>query len=230
MLNLIKLEMKRMNLPGVALAFVLINAAIVGMLLLLGTEPDAVEEFFSSAEDIMMLIELLVVAAFVIYASVLLSTMIIEEFKNKTITVLFMYPVSRKKVLLAKLIIISLLTFFFVIASMIIVFYSISIFNGIYSFTPVVLPSALLGEYAIHLIVIAIACAGLSLIPLFFGMMKYSVPVTIVSSVLIVALLSSSVDPAGTNLLSYTAVPLLLGIVGFFAATLVVGRAVRQDF
>lgn len=230
MLNLIKLEMKRMNLAGVALAFVLINAAIVGVLLLLSTEPEAVGEFFSSAEDIMMLIELLVVAAFVIYASVLLSGMIIEEFKNKTISVLFMYPVSRKKLLLAKLIIISALTFFFVIASVVIVFYSFSIFNGMYAITPVALPNDLLAEYAVHLIVTAFACAGLSLIPLFFGMMKYSVPVTIVSSILIVALLSSSVDPNGTNLFSFTIVPILLGVLGFFAATLVVGKAVKQDF
>lgn len=99
-----------------------------------------------------------------------------------------------------------------------------------YSFTPVALPNSLLADYAVHLFVTAIACAGLSLIPLFFGMMKYSVPATVVSSILIVALLSSSVDPSGINLFSFTAVPILLGVFGFFAATLVVGRAVKKDF
>ncbi|UJF26895.1 hypothetical protein [Planococcus sp. 107-1] len=85
-------------------------------------------------------------------------------------------------------------------------------------------------DYLIHLVVLAIACAGMSLIPLFFGMMKYSVPATITSSILIVALLSSSVDTIGTNLLSFTAVPILLGVFGFIAANLVVGRAVQKDF
>lgn len=230
MLNLIKLELKRMNLTSVALSFVFINLAILGILMLLGLEPEAAQEFLASGQDIRMLIELLVVAAFVIYASVLLSNTIIEEFKNKTISVLFMYPISRKKLLLAKLIIISMLTFFFIIVSILIVYYSFSFLNGFYTVTPVDLPGALPTDYLIHLVVLAIACAGMSLIPLFFGMMKYSVPATITSSILIVALLSSSVDTIGTNLLSFTAVPVLLGVFGFIAANLVVGRAVQKDF
>lgn len=230
MLNLIKLELKRMNLTSVALSFVFINLAILGILMLLGLEPEAAEEFLASGQDIRMLIELLVVAAFVIYASVLLSNTIIEEFKNKTISVLFMYPISRKKLLLAKLIIISVLTFFFIIASILIVYYSFSFLNGFYTVASVNLPAALPTDYLIHLVVLAIACAGMSLIPLFFGMMKYSVPATITSSILIVALLSSSVDTIGTNLLSFTAVPVLLGVFGFIAANLVVGRAVQKDF
>ncbi|GKW46115.1 ABC transporter permease [Planococcus sp. NCCP-2050] len=230
MLNLIKLELKRMNLTSVALSFVFINLAILSILMLLGLEPEAAQEFLASGQEIRLLIELLVVAAFVIYASVLLSNTIIEEFKNKTISVLFMYPISRKKLLLAKLIIISVLTFFFIIASILIVYYSFSFINGFYTVTPVDLPAALQTDYLIHLVVLAIACAGMSLIPLFFGMMKYSVPATITSSILIVALLSSSVDTIGTNLLSFTAVPVLLGVFGFIVANLVVGRAVQKDF
>lgn len=230
MLNLIQLEIKRLNLLSIALAFVLINAAIVGMLLLLSIEPEAAREFLASADDITMLIELLVVAAFVIYASVLLSTIIIEEFKNKTISVLFMYPISRKKLLLAKLIIISALTFFFIIASVLIVFYSFSILNNFYSLTSAKLANVVQGDYLIHLTVLAIACAGMALIPLFFGMMKYSVPATITSSILIVALMSSSVDANGTNLFSFIAAPILLGIFGFVMANLVAGRAVKKDF
>lgn len=230
MLNLIKLELKRMNLVGVAVTFVLINAAIVGMLMLLGIEPEAVTEFLSSSEDLRVIIELFVIAAFVIYASVLLSQIIVEEFKNKTISFLFMYPISRKKLLFAKLIIVSVLTFFFVIASTLIVYYSFLAFNKLYAFTPVDLGLALPSGYLLHLVVLAIACSGMSLIPLFFGMRKYSVPATIVSGIAIVALLSSSVNTNDTNLFSVTAVPLFLGLLGFLIAYLVVGRAVKQDF
>lgn len=230
MLNLIKLELKRMNLISVALSFVLINVAIVGMLMLLSIEPEAATEFLASVDDIRMLIELFVIAAFVIYASVLLSHIIIEEFKNKTISFLFLYPISRKKLLMAKLIIVSVLTFFFVIASVLIVYYSFSIFNSMYSFTHVELGYILPSSYIFHVVLLANACAGLSLIPLFFGMMKYSVPATIISAIVIVAFLSSSVNTNDTNLFSITAVPILLGVLGFITANLVVMRAVKKDF
>lgn len=80
---------------------------------------------------------------------------------------------------------------------------------------------------AVHIVVIAIAAAGLFLIPLVFGMIKYSIPGTIVSSILIVSIMSSSVDANGTNLFSFTAMPIAMGIFGFVAALLVVGRAVK---
>lgn len=230
MLNLIKLELKRMNLKSMAFSFVLINAGIIGMLMLLSIEPEAASEFLTDADDIRVLIELFAIAAFVIHASVLLSQLIIDEFKNKTISFLFLYPISRKKLLMAKLIIVSVLTFFFIFASVLIDYYIFSVFNSMYAFTPVNLEGTLSLSYIVHLVVLAIACAGLSLIPLFFGMRKYSVPVTIISAIAIVALLSSSVDTNYTNLFSITAVPLFLGILGFSIANLVVGRAVKKDF
>lgn len=70
----------------------------------------------------------------------------------------------------------------------------------------------------------------MALIPVFFGMMKYSVPATITSSILIIAILSSSINGNGTNLFSFTAVPVALGIFGFIIAYLVVSKAVKKDF
>lgn len=229
MLNLIKLELKRMNVQGVLLNFLMINVGIIGMLLLISIDPEAVAEFYANPEDIMMLIKLLVVAAFVIHASVLLSNMIVEEFKNKTISVLFMYPINRKKLLLSKLIIVSFLTFCFIVISVGIVFFSFFILNNMYALTAVPLTTELFTNEAAHIISIALACAGMSLIPLFFGMIKYSVPATITSSIFIVAILSSSGESGG-NLFSITAIPIMLGVIGFLVAYLVISKAVRKDF
>ncbi|AVR00267.1 hypothetical protein OBCHQ24_15040 [Oceanobacillus iheyensis] len=75
------------------------------------------------------------------------------------------------------------------------------------------------------------ACAGMSLIPLFFGMIKYSVPATITSSILIIAILSSSFQSGiGSNLFSYTIIPIMLGVIGFVVANLVISRVVKRDF
>ncbi|MGV2644578.1 ABC transporter permease subunit, partial [Clostridium perfringens] len=50
-------------------------------------------------------------AVFIVFASVLLSRFIIEEYKNKTISLLFTYPVERKKLIMAKMLLALALTF-----------------------------------------------------------------------------------------------------------------------
>ncbi|MFS0559465.1 ABC transporter permease [Terribacillus sp. 179-K 1B1 HS] len=230
MLNLMKLEMKRINFYTIAVCFLSINAGILGILLLLGVDPEITAEDFNNAEQIMILIKMLVVAAFVIYASVLLSNMIIEEFKSKTITVLFTTPVSRKQLLLAKVIVISLLTFVMFLVSVTLLTSIFSLLNNAFGILWFSFPINILRENMVHLFVTGIAVAGMALIPLVFGMMKYSVPATITSSILIVSVLSSSVDNSGVNLFSYTAVPIALGVIGFIIAYLVISKAVKNDF
>ncbi|RIU90567.1 hypothetical protein D1864_13590 [Oceanobacillus picturae] len=71
----------------------------------------------------------------------------------------------------------------------------------------------------------------MSLIPLFFGMIKYSVPATITSSILIIAILSSPFDSGiGSNLFSYAIIPIMLGIIDFGVASLVISRVVKRGF
>jgi ABC-type Na+ efflux pump permease subunit len=230
MLNLMRLEMKRMNFLTIGVTFLLINAGILSILLLLGIDPTITAESFTNADEIMMFIEIMAVAAFVIYASVLLSNMIIEEFKSKTITVLFTTPVSRKQLLLAKVIVISLLTFVLFLVSIYLLSTIFSLLNNSYGILWFSFPINLVWENIVHLLVTGVAVAGMALIPLFFGMIKYSIPATITSSILIIAILSSSINSDGTNLFSFTAVPLALGIVGFIIAYLVISKAVKKDF
>ncbi|PAD34284.1 ABC transporter permease [Terribacillus saccharophilus] len=230
MLNLMRLEMKRMNFLTIGVTFLLINAGILSILLLLGIDPTITAESFTNAGEIMMFIEIMAVAAFVIYASVLLSNMIIEEFKSKTITVLFTTPVGRKQLLLAKVIVISLLTFVSFLVSVGLLSSIFSLLNNLYGILWFSFPINLVWENIVHLLVTGVAVAGMALIPLFFGMIKYSIPATITSSILIIAILSSSINSDGTNLFSFTAVPLALGIVGFIIAYLVISKAVKKDF
>ncbi|MFP7492929.1 ABC transporter permease [Terribacillus saccharophilus] len=230
MLNLMRLEMKKMNFVTVGICFLSINIGILGILLLLGVEPELTAEDFTNADQIMMLIETLVIAAFVIYASVLLSNMIIEEFKSKTITVLFTTPVSRKHLLLAKVLTVSLVTFVLYLVSVYLLSITFSLLNNMYDILWFSFPVDLLWENTVHLLVTGLAVAGMALIPLYFGMLKYSVPATITSSILIITVLSSTISNSGINLFSYTAVPLALGLVGFLIAYLVINKEVKKDF
>ena len=50
-------------------------------------------------------------ATFTIFASVIIVKLIIDEYKNKSIDVLFTYPIKRKKIITAKLAIVFAFTF-----------------------------------------------------------------------------------------------------------------------
>ncbi len=128
----------------------------------------------------------LVRATFIIFGGVLIAKLIIDEYKNKTILLMFSYPINRKKMMVSKLAITATLTFITVIVSNILV---VGIFFGIDSYFSI-LPNSFtvdqLIQEGINLIPLAIATAGISLIPLYFGMRKRSVPTTIVSSIIVV--------------------------------------------
>ncbi len=130
----------------------------------------------------------LVRATFIIFGSVLIARLIISEYKNKTILLMFSYPINRRKMMSSKLAIIAIVTFITVILSNILV---VGIFFGIDSYFSI-LPNSFtidqLKQEGINLVPLAIATAGISLIPLYFGMRKRSVPTTIVSSLIVVSI------------------------------------------
>ena len=68
-------------------------------------------------EVALSVIDSFVRAVFIIFASTLIAKLIIGEYKFKTITLAFMYPISRKKLMVAKLAIVMLFTFSMIIIS-----------------------------------------------------------------------------------------------------------------
>ena len=229
MLSLIKLEMQKIQISSMIWTFLCINAGIIGLFLLFGLDEEAAAELLMNYENVFMLMEIFTVSAFVIYSSVLLSHMVIGEFRDKTISVMFMYPINRKKILVAKILIISIITFVFVILSNIIVFGSFAFLNSAFHYISEPITLDMLTERTSRTLLIALSSSGMSLIPLYFGMRKYSVPATITSSILIISIIFSSIN-SSTNLYSFIAIPILLGIVGFLIAYLVIVKAVKADF
>ena len=143
-------------------------------------------------ETILLMASTIVRATFIIFGSVLIARLIIGEYKNKTILLMFSYPINRKKMMASKLAITAIVTFITVIVSNILV---VGIFFGIDSYFSI-LPHSFtvdqLVQEGIKLVPLAIATAGMSLIPLYFGMRKRSVPTTIVSSLIVVSIAMNS--------------------------------------
>ncbi|EOO17246.1 MULTISPECIES: ABC transporter permease [Bacillus] len=203
MLRLMKLELKKFKLGWYVKRAVIANIVILALLIFVSIVAQIEgDPKIRDSQIILSMASALVRATFIIFGGVLIAKLIIDEYKNKTILLMFSYPINRKKMMVSKLAITATLTFITVILSNILL---VGIFFGIDSYFSI-LPNSFtvdqLIQEGIKLIPLAIATAGISLIPLYFGMRKRSVPATIVSSIIVVliAINNPSIFPIATFL------------------------------
>ncbi|MBM6645912.1 ABC transporter permease [Bacillus sp. RIT 809] len=187
MLRLMKLELKKFKLGWYVKRAVIANIIILALLIFVSFVAQIEgDPEIKDPQTILLMASTLVRATFIIFGGVLIAKLIIDEYKNKTILLMFSYPINRKKMMVSKLAITAIVTFITVILSNILV---VGIFFGIDSYFSI-LPNPFtvdqLIQEGINLVPLAIATSGISLIPLYFGMRKRSVPATIVSSIIVV--------------------------------------------
>ncbi|WP_242238186.1 ABC transporter permease [Bacillus cereus group sp. BfR-BA-01316] len=187
MLRLMKLEMKKFKLGWYVKGAIIANIAILALLIFVSIVSQIEgDPEIRDPQAILLMASALVRATFIIFGGVLIAKLIIDEYKNKTILLMFSYPINRKKMMISKLAITAIVTFITVILSNVLV---VGLFFGIDSYFSI-LPNSFtvdqLIQEGVNLVPLAITTAGISLIPLYFGMRKHSVPTTIVSSIIVV--------------------------------------------
>ncbi|MGN4424130.1 ABC transporter permease [Bacillus cereus group sp. MYBK30-1] len=187
MLRLMKLELKKLKFGWYVKGAIIANIAILALLISVGYVAQIEgDPEIRDPQAILLMASASVRGTFIIFGGVLIAKLIIDEYKNKTILLMFSYPINRKKMMASKLAITAILTFITVILSNILV---VGLFFGIDSYFSI-LPNSFTVDQLIqegaNLVPLAIATAGISLIPLYFGMRKHSVPTTIVSSIIVV--------------------------------------------
>jgi ABC-type transport system involved in multi-copper enzyme maturation permease subunit len=216
MLHLIKLELKKGRFTGYLWGSLIAYAAIAGLMLLLYLVEgnNAADPPFVDLTELLQAIDLFVSATFIIYASVLLSKLIISEFNDKTMALLFAYPVSRKKIIFAKLSMVFFWTFANVLLANLIIDFILLSVNSRVGYLPETLTLELQIQHGIQVLMQAFGAAGMSLLPLVLGIRKKSVAVTIVSSIIVVMIVNS--NNMGFSLSSIIAIPISLAILGIF--------------
>lgn len=230
MLKLIQLEWQKSNISryfrGLAVCIVVIFAAVA--LMALGSQSE--NEPMNYA-DFMSLSDILVRITYIIFSSVILSRLVIDEYKSSMIQVLFTYPLQRKKIIQAKLTIVFGFCFF----SIIITTFMINLLT--YFLNPMIG----LFEGSVHLgdmtatipatLINAFMIAGISLIPLSFGMRKKSTASTITSAVIIAFLINTTVSDGGssTSLFQFIAIPIALCLLGLILGYLSFHKVDRTD-
>ncbi|PGB03034.1 ABC transporter permease [Bacillus toyonensis] len=223
MLRLMKLEWKKHQLSsyfkGVAICIIAIFTVISLMALGVKEEGDLLLSDFTQQ---MAAANIFIRITFIIFSSVILSRLVIEEYRNKTIQLLFMYPLQRKMLMRAKLTIV----FCFCFVSTIIATFIISLL--VFFVSPMmglIDTPATIGEIIATVptaIISAFMISGISLIPLFFGMRKKSTPTTITSAVIISMLISGNYGPGNgqVSMFDFIAIPIVLCLLGIFISYL----------
>ncbi|QWI62482.1 ABC transporter permease [Bacillus mycoides] len=223
MFKLMKLEWKKHKLSsyfkGIAICIIAIFAAVSLMALGMKGEGDAAITDFTKY---MILANLIIRITFIIFSSVILSRLVIDEYKNKTMQLLFMYPLQRKVVMGAKLAIVFSFCFVSTIIATFIISLLLFCMNPMMGLleTPVTMGEIISTVPATF--INAFMISGISLIPLFFGMRKKSAPTTITSAVIIAMIINGNVGTGNgqVSMFNFIAIPMVFCLLGIFISYL----------
>ena len=208
MLSLIKIEINKVSKSKLLLAWfvtLLIVSGVTGIIIMgLGTDNKLGEFVGQSSNDFRiadkwgnwaiatsLFSSLFTKAAFLIFEAYLLSTIFIDEFKQRTIFQLFSYPISKIKLLWGKVISVILISF-------------------IAHFTAHVIIQLL-----INLVGISFGTVLIGVLPFVIGMIKYSTPITMLSGLGLAALLTNATPGSLTN--NFLGNPLFLIFASFIS-------------
>ncbi|QUI23317.1 ABC transporter permease [Vallitalea pronyensis] len=213
MINLMTLELKKYKIrKNVFIAWICNMVTIGFVALVYYTANNPKEQAFGSYEELIAVAGTFINVIFIVFAGVLLSKFIIDEYRDKTIYLMFTYPVNRKKLILSKLLIIGIFTFCLTFLSYFFVVFAVYLIF--------LLTNTTLGEFNTHVLYVlatqafigGIVNTMVGLIPLYIAMKKKSVTMTIICSVLIGGILNS--NSGGFTLYSIIIIPMCLSLVG----------------
>lgn len=226
--RLIQLEIKKYNLLNYWKAVVICNISIIAVLIAIFIlEKYEGELLFQDFEMAMDISNALIRVTFLIFSTVIMIKIIIDEYKNNMIGVMFTYPISRKKIMTAKLMIISGFSFFTILISSLLVEGFIYIMDRAFDIVPGTINLEQLQKALTTSVLGALASAGISLIPLHFGLLKKTATATLVSSLLIFSVTNTTNNML--SLFSYIGIPLVLGLFGVLIGYINVRKLERID-
>ena len=120
MFKLIKLEWKKNNI-GKYIRNAVILSLLLGVFIFslaflgIANDPDGTLDAAPGADMISAPIELFTNIAYLIFTGVMLSAFIVSAYKNKTMNLMFSYPIKRQKILVSQMMAVWIFNFIFLI-------------------------------------------------------------------------------------------------------------------
>lgn len=228
MFKLIHLEIKKFKLFDYWLGILMANIGFIAFLsMIFVLEKNHGNIPFENFDMVMSISNAAVRATFIIFSSVILVKIIIDEYKTNSIDIMFTYPISRKKIMWTKLIIVACFTFITIMISTLFVGGVVYLLDTMFDIIPGDIRKEEIVENLLTAFLGALASAGLSLIPLFFGMRNKSASATFVSSIILVALTNSTSN--NFTVFSFIVIPISLGLIGILIGYLTVRNIEHVD-
>ncbi len=172
-------------------------------------------------------IELFSSISFVIFSCVMLSSFIVSAYKNKTMDIMFSYPIKRQKILASQMLAVWIFNFAALTLTKLLLYGCIIAGSKIMTSSfPIDFDMTVLSFY-VQLVLKSVVSVSMSFIALFIGLAMRSSKATIVSAFLLILLTQASI---GDFTLSNNAVfPIILTIISLIFAILSICNAETKD-
>lgn len=232
MIKLIKLEWKKNNIGkyirGAVIMAVLLGIFIFALAFLgIANDPDGTLDAAPGADGISASIELFTSMGFLIYTSVMLAAFIVSAYKNKTMNLMFSYPIKRQKILASQMIAVWSFNFFALLLTKLAIY--MCVFMGAKS-----MHSSFSIDFDIcsssfyfQLILKSVVIVSMSFIALFVGMALKSSKAAIVTSFLLIFLTQANVGDF--TMANQAVFPVVLTVISFVFAVLAVYNVEKRD-
>lgn len=232
MLKLIRLEWKKNNIKKYILgAFILALFLCLFLFALaffgIAEDPDGTLDAAEGRNVISAPVELFIGMAFLIFTGVMLSSFIVSAYKNKTMNLMFSYPIKRQKILASQMIAVWLFNFLALTVTKHFIYSCI--YLGARSLHSSFLIDFQMGSlsFYVQLLVKSLVTVSMSFIALFVGLRMKSSKAVLVACFLLIFLTQANVGDfslAGNRVL-----PLILTVVSLGFAVLSVANAQTKD-
>ncbi len=199
MLKLIKLEWQKNNIGkyvrnAVILAGVLCLFVFAHAYLGIANDPDTgVPDAAPGNETISAPIELFTSISFLVFTGVMLSSFIVSAYKNKTMNLMFSYPIRRQRILISQMLAVWIFNFTALVLTKLLL-YGCIMMGSRFMVSSFPIDFDMTGlEFYVQLIVKSVVIVTMGFIALFIGMAMKSSKATIVSSFLLIFLTQANV-------------------------------------
>lgn len=233
MLKLMKLEWRKNNI-GKYIRNVIVLAAVLCLFLFalaylgIANDPDTgIPDAAPGNDMISAPIELFCSMSFLVFTSVMLSSFIVSAYKDKTMALMFSYPIKRQKILISQMLSVWIFCFIALVVTKLTI-YSCILFGSQFMVSSFPIDYNMEGTgFYVQLIVKSVSTVTMSFIALFIGLAMKSSKATIISSFLLIILTQANIGEL--SLANNTVFPLILTILSLIFAVLSVVGVEKKD-
>lgn len=233
MLKLIKLEWKKNNIRKYickALILAALLCLFVFALAFLGIANDpetGIPDAVPGHNTISASVEMLTGMAFLVLTGVMLSSFIVSAYKNKTMNLMFSYPIKRQKILLSQMLAVWIFNFAALTLTKLLI-YGCVLFTSQYKAPSFPLDYNMCGPgFYIQLLVKSFVIVTMGFIALYIGMFYQSSKTVIVCSFLLIFLTQANIGDL--TMRDNAVLPAILTGLSLFLAFLSISRAETKD-